>query len=147
MVSPSDLSCGLIPRIQSGYSLLCNSVILYQCHAGFRLLGSSSISCDPDRAQWSSPPPTCQGTENTSKLYGLTRVLNLDKNNFYTFTVAFFFGGKKKTFFPSDSVSPYPSNVFADINECEELSSLCPQHLECSNTAGSFICSGGFRTI
>ncbi|CAK6961489.1 eosinophil peroxidase [Scomber scombrus] len=56
----SDPSCGPIPRIQSGYSLLCNSVILYQCHSGFKLLGSSSISCDPDTQKWSSAPPTCQ---------------------------------------------------------------------------------------
>ncbi|XP_037539628.1 eosinophil peroxidase [Nematolebias whitei] len=84
----ADPSCGRIPRIQSGYSLLCNAVVLYQCQAGFRLLGSSSISCDAVRQQWSSPPPTCQ-----------------------------------------------------DINECEELISPCPPHLQCFNTASSFICS------
>ncbi|XP_041852657.1 eosinophil peroxidase [Melanotaenia boesemani] len=84
----TDPSCGPIPRIQSGYSLLCNSMILYQCQSGFRLLGSPSVSCDPNSQQWSSPLPTCQ-----------------------------------------------------DINECEEMISPCPQHLECFNTAGSFICS------
>ncbi|GLD47533.1 eosinophil peroxidase-like isoform X1, partial [Lates japonicus] len=55
-----DPSCGPIPRIHSGYSLLCDSVILYQCHSGFKLLGSSSISCDPNTNQWSPTPPTCQ---------------------------------------------------------------------------------------
>nr|XP_015819780.1 eosinophil peroxidase isoform X2 [Nothobranchius furzeri] len=84
----SDPSCGPVPRVQSGYSLLCNSVILYQCHAGFRLLGSSSIRCDLARQQWTSLPPTCQ-----------------------------------------------------DINECKDHISPCPPHLECFNTAGSFICS------
>ncbi|XP_028286259.1 eosinophil peroxidase [Parambassis ranga] len=84
----TDPSCGPIPRIQSGYSLLCNSVILYQCQSGFTLLGSSSISCDTKSQQWSSTPPTCQ-----------------------------------------------------DINECEELVSPCPQHLDCLNIPGSFICS------
>ncbi|XP_075327291.1 eosinophil peroxidase [Odontesthes bonariensis] len=84
----TDPNCGPIPRIQSGNSLLCNSVILYQCHSGFKLLGSSSVSCDLNSQQWSSTPPTCQ-----------------------------------------------------DINECEEMTSPCPQHLECFNTAGSFICS------
>lgn len=58
-----DPSCGPIPRIQSGYSLLCDSVILYQCHSGFKLLGSSSVSCDPNSQQWSPTPPTCQGTK------------------------------------------------------------------------------------
>ncbi|KAM9854787.1 eosinophil peroxidase [Aulostomus maculatus] len=52
-------SCGPIPRIQSGYSLLCDSGILYQCHSGFKLQGLSSISCDPNSQQWSSAPPTC----------------------------------------------------------------------------------------
>lgn len=59
----SDPGCGPIPRIQSGYLLLCDSVILYQCHSGFKLLGSSSVSCDPNSRQWSPDPPTCQGIE------------------------------------------------------------------------------------
>ncbi|XP_037624116.1 thyroid peroxidase [Sebastes umbrosus] len=56
----TDPRCGPIPRIQSGYSLLCDSVILYQCHSGFKLLGSSSVSCDPNSQQWSPAPPKCQ---------------------------------------------------------------------------------------
>ncbi|KAF0041022.1 hypothetical protein F2P81_006920 [Scophthalmus maximus] len=64
----TDPSCGPIPRIQSGYSLLCDSVILYQCHSGFKLLGSSSVSCDPVSHRWSPAPPTCQGAK--SKLHG-----------------------------------------------------------------------------
>ncbi|XP_075993791.1 eosinophil peroxidase [Genypterus blacodes] len=55
-----DPSCGPIPRIQSGYSLLCDSMILYQCHSGFKLLGSASVSCDLDSLQWRPVPPTCQ---------------------------------------------------------------------------------------
>ncbi|KAM4618178.1 eosinophil peroxidase [Polymixia lowei] len=55
----TDPSCGPIPRIQSGYSLLCDSMILYQCHSGFALLGSPSVSCDPGSKQWSPAPPTC----------------------------------------------------------------------------------------
>ncbi|KAK2842367.1 hypothetical protein Q5P01_012567 [Channa striata] len=84
----TDPRCGPIPRIQHGYSLLCATAILYQCHSGFKLLGSSSISCDPKSQKWNPPPPACE-----------------------------------------------------DINECEELISSCPQHLECLNTPGSFICS------
>ncbi|KAM3869960.1 thyroid peroxidase [Diretmus argenteus] len=56
----TDPSCGPIPRIQSGYSLLCDSIILYECHSGFRLVGSSSVSCDPGSHEWSAAPPTCQ---------------------------------------------------------------------------------------
>lgn len=60
--SLSDPRCGPIPRIQSGYWLLCDWVVLYQCQTGFKLSGSSSVSCDPVSQQWSSGPPTCRGT-------------------------------------------------------------------------------------
>ncbi|XP_061532023.1 eosinophil peroxidase isoform X2 [Phycodurus eques] len=56
----SDPNCGPIPRIQSGYSLLCDSVIIYECQPGFELQGSSTISCDVQSQQWNSPLPTCQ---------------------------------------------------------------------------------------
>ncbi|KAG7522765.1 eosinophil peroxidase-like [Solea senegalensis] len=56
----TDTSCGPIPRIQFGYSLLCDSVIVYQCHLGFKLLGPSSVSCDTNSHQWNSTPPICQ---------------------------------------------------------------------------------------
>lgn len=59
----TDPHCGPIPRIQFGYYLLCNSVILYQCHSGYKLLGTSSTSCDPNSQQWSPAPPSCQGTK------------------------------------------------------------------------------------
>lgn len=59
--SPPDPSCGPIPRIQFGYSLLCDSVILYECQSGFKLLGSSTVSCDQYSHEWSPAPPTCQG--------------------------------------------------------------------------------------
>lgn len=59
----SDPSCGPIPRIQSGYWLLCDSVILYQCQMGFKLSGSSWTRCDPISQQWSSSPPTCRGPD------------------------------------------------------------------------------------
>ncbi|RVE71729.1 hypothetical protein OJAV_G00054890 [Oryzias javanicus] len=55
----TDPSCGAIPRIPLGYSILCKSVVFYQCHSGFKLVGFSSISCDPNSQQWSSDPPTC----------------------------------------------------------------------------------------
>ncbi|XP_056907549.1 eosinophil peroxidase isoform X1 [Takifugu flavidus] len=56
----SDPSCGPIPRIQSGFWLLCDSVVLYQCQTGFKLSGSSWTRCDPVSQQWSSSPPTCR---------------------------------------------------------------------------------------
>ncbi|KAF7659862.1 hypothetical protein LDENG_00292170 [Lucifuga dentata] len=62
----TDPSCGPIPRIQSGYSMLCDSVILYQCHSGFKLLGSSSVSCDPGSLQWSPAPPKCEDMDSSS---------------------------------------------------------------------------------
>ncbi|CAL8356561.1 unnamed protein product [Lota lota] len=55
----TDPRCGVIPRIQDGYSLLCDSVILFQCHTGFTLQGSPSVTCDPGSQQWRPAPPTC----------------------------------------------------------------------------------------
>lgn len=74
LTSLPDPSCGPIPRIQSGYSLLCDSVILYQCHSGFKLLGSSSVSCDPNSLQWSPTPPACQGIEPKLRLGDTTGI-------------------------------------------------------------------------
>lgn len=71
----SDPSCGPIPRIQSGYSLLCDSVILFQCHSGFKLLGSSSVSCDPVSHQWRPTPPTCKGIEPKLRLRDSTQYI------------------------------------------------------------------------
>lgn len=33
----------------------------------------------------------------------------------------------------------------ADINECEEQTSVCPENFECLNVPGSFTCSGLLR--
>ncbi|XP_051236643.1 eosinophil peroxidase isoform X2 [Dicentrarchus labrax] len=67
----ADPTCGPIPRIQSGYSMLCNSVVLYQCHSGFKLLGSSSVSCDPNSQQWSPTPPTCDDINECEEQFSL----------------------------------------------------------------------------
>ncbi|XP_053742779.1 eosinophil peroxidase [Synchiropus splendidus] len=56
----SDPHCGPVPRILSGYFLLCNSKVIYQCQSGFKLHGSSTISCDVSSRQWKPAPPTCQ---------------------------------------------------------------------------------------
>ncbi|XP_041966392.1 eosinophil peroxidase [Alosa sapidissima] len=59
----SDPTCGSVPRIQPGYSLLCDSAVLYQCPAGFSLVGPSQVKCDPHTQQWTSAPPTCQDVD------------------------------------------------------------------------------------
>uniref|UniRef100_A0A8C7G3X0 Eosinophil peroxidase n=1 Tax=Oncorhynchus kisutch TaxID=8019 RepID=A0A8C7G3X0_ONCKI len=59
----TDPSCGPIPRLQSGFSLLCDSVIYYQCGPGYQLIGPSSVTCDPNSYQWSPAPPICHGRE------------------------------------------------------------------------------------
>uniref|UniRef100_A0AAY4DGK2 Sushi domain-containing protein n=1 Tax=Denticeps clupeoides TaxID=299321 RepID=A0AAY4DGK2_9TELE len=56
----SDPVCGSIPRMSFGFSMLCDSTVLYQCPVGFLLLGPSQIKCDPNTQHWSSTPPTCQ---------------------------------------------------------------------------------------
>lgn len=119
--SLSDPRCGPIPRIQSGYWLLCDSVVLYQCQTGFRLSGSSSASCDPVSQQWSSSPPTCRGRG------GGRRLLALNKCD------------------PKQQQSPFRMSLLADINECKEQTSVCPENFECLNVPGSFTCSGLLR--
>ncbi|XP_035252326.1 eosinophil peroxidase [Anguilla anguilla] len=56
----TDPICGAIPRLKFGFSLLCDSALLYRCHDGYRLNGPSSIRCDHNSNQWSPAPPTCQ---------------------------------------------------------------------------------------
>lgn len=116
-----DPRCGPIPRIQSGYWLLCDSVVLYQCQTGFRLSGSSSASCDPVSRQWSSRPPMCRGRG------GGRRPLASNKRD------------------PKQRQSPLRMSPVADINECEEQTSVCPENFECLNVPGSFTCSGLLR--
>ncbi|KAK7892110.1 hypothetical protein WMY93_024073 [Mugilogobius chulae] len=55
----TDPVCGVIPRIKAAYSLLCNAMVLYQCQSGYKLLGSSSITCDPNTRKWKPAPPSC----------------------------------------------------------------------------------------
>lgn len=89
-------------------------MVVYQCQKGFRLWGSSQASCDPVSQQWSGPP-TCRGTGA-----GPTVALN------------------------PEYLAPFWISPAADINECEEQTSVCPEHLECVNVPGSFSCSGLF---
>ncbi|XP_045562369.1 eosinophil peroxidase [Salmo salar] len=59
----TDPSCGPVPRLQSGFSLLCDSIIYYQCGPGYQLIGPSSVTCDPNSYQWSPAPPTCHDVD------------------------------------------------------------------------------------
>ncbi|XP_059918045.1 eosinophil peroxidase [Gadus macrocephalus] len=55
----TDPRCGVIPRVQYGYSLLCGSVVLFQCRTGFTLQGPPSVRCDPGSQHWTPAPPIC----------------------------------------------------------------------------------------
>ncbi|XP_041705761.1 eosinophil peroxidase [Coregonus clupeaformis] len=59
----TDPRCGPVPRLQSGYSLLCDAIIYYQCGPGYQLIGPSSVTCDPNNYQWSPAPPTCHDVD------------------------------------------------------------------------------------
>ncbi|XP_052337086.1 eosinophil peroxidase [Oncorhynchus keta] len=59
----TDPSCGPIPRLQSGFSLLCDSIIYYQCGPGYQLIGPSSVTCDTNSYQWSPAPPICHDVD------------------------------------------------------------------------------------
>lgn len=60
-VLSSDPVCGSIPRLKVGFSVLCDSAVLYQCPSGYLLHGAAHITCDPNTRLWSPHPPTCQG--------------------------------------------------------------------------------------
>ncbi|XP_060770521.1 thyroid peroxidase isoform X6 [Neoarius graeffei] len=52
--------CGSIPRLKVGFSVMCNSAVLYQCPSGYLLRGATHITCDPNTRLWTPNPPTCQ---------------------------------------------------------------------------------------
>ncbi|XP_060770522.1 thyroid peroxidase isoform X7 [Neoarius graeffei] len=55
-----DPVCGSIPRLKVGFSVMCNSAVLYQCPSGYLLRGATHITCDPNTRLWTPNPPTCQ---------------------------------------------------------------------------------------
>ncbi|XP_053496888.1 eosinophil peroxidase [Ictalurus furcatus] len=59
-VVSSDPVCGSIPRLKVGFSVLCDSAVLYQCPSGYLLHGAAHITCDPNTRLWTPHPPTCQ---------------------------------------------------------------------------------------
>uniref|UniRef100_A0A673MS09 Eosinophil peroxidase n=1 Tax=Sinocyclocheilus rhinocerous TaxID=307959 RepID=A0A673MS09_9TELE len=61
-LSFSDPVCGAVPRLSLGFSVLCESAVMYQCPAGYLLQGATQITCDPNTQQWTPQPPTCQGS-------------------------------------------------------------------------------------
>lgn len=109
----------MIPTIQPGHWLLCGSQLLYQCPSGFRLQGSSSLTCNRSSRRWSSAPPACQGVEKEARWSWLTH---------------------------NSGQSDAALLAVADIDECEEQSSSCPPNLQCTNLPGSFLCSGAFTS-
>uniref|UniRef100_A0A671K5M5 Eosinophil peroxidase-like n=1 Tax=Sinocyclocheilus anshuiensis TaxID=1608454 RepID=A0A671K5M5_9TELE len=61
-VSFSDPVCGAVLRLSLGFSVLCESAVMYQCPAGYLLQGATQITCDPNTQQWTPQTPTCQGS-------------------------------------------------------------------------------------
>lgn len=114
----SDSACGSIPRLRVGYSVLCDSTVIYQCPTGYLLHGAPHITCDPDTHQWSPQPPTCLGL--TFSLYVESEKMDL--------------------FYMHNDVCLFM--VLSDINECSTESWVCPPHLQCFNTPGSYTCTG-----
>ncbi|KAG9280811.1 eosinophil peroxidase-like [Astyanax mexicanus] len=63
----TDPVCGSIPRLKVGFSVLCDSTVLYQCPTGYLLHGASHITCDPNTHLWTPLPPTCQDIDECSR--------------------------------------------------------------------------------
>ncbi|TRY95993.1 hypothetical protein DNTS_002156 [Danionella cerebrum] len=62
----TDPVCGAVPRLTLGFSVLCESAVLYQCPAGFLLQGASVITCHTETGQWKPQPPTCRDIDECS---------------------------------------------------------------------------------
>ncbi|XP_026057745.1 eosinophil peroxidase [Carassius auratus] len=62
----TDPVCGAVPRLSLGFSVLCESAVIYQCPAGYLLQGATQISCDPKTQLWTPQPPTCQDIDECS---------------------------------------------------------------------------------
>ncbi|XP_038663574.1 eosinophil peroxidase-like [Scyliorhinus canicula] len=54
------IPCREVPKVERAYFFFCNRSIHFECHAGFKLVGTSSLTCDPLTGAWSSAAPTCQ---------------------------------------------------------------------------------------
>ena len=63
------VDCGMPPGITGRDNLIANfdstnttfrNVVVYSCNPGFRLVGSSSLTCLAS-GSWSGVAPTCQG--------------------------------------------------------------------------------------
>ncbi|XP_066524928.1 eosinophil peroxidase [Hoplias malabaricus] len=65
----TDPVCGSIPRLKVGFSVLCDSAVLYQCPPGYLLLGSTHVTCDPNTHLWTPQPPTCHGVYVNAKVF------------------------------------------------------------------------------
>ncbi|XP_062859634.1 eosinophil peroxidase [Trichomycterus rosablanca] len=63
----ADPVCGSIPRLKVGFSVLCNSAVLYQCPSGYQLQGATQLICDPNTHLWTPNPPICQDIDECSK--------------------------------------------------------------------------------
>ncbi|XP_041075162.1 eosinophil peroxidase [Polyodon spathula] len=56
-----DLQCGALPRVDHSFSVRCGRSVFFECHPGYRLEGLPSVTCDPERGEWSQPTPICHG--------------------------------------------------------------------------------------
>ncbi|XP_058858477.1 eosinophil peroxidase [Acipenser ruthenus] len=57
-----DPQCGALPRVDHSFSVRCRHSVFFECHPGYRLEGPASMTCDPERGEWSQPTPICQDT-------------------------------------------------------------------------------------
>ncbi|KTF91452.1 hypothetical protein cypCar_00027161, partial [Cyprinus carpio] len=62
----TDPVCGAVPRLSLGFSVLCESMVIYQCPTGYLLQGATQITCDPNTQQWTPQPPTCHDIDECS---------------------------------------------------------------------------------
>ncbi|XDV53494.1 hypothetical protein PO909_021977 [Leuciscus waleckii] len=62
----ADPVCGEVPRLHLGFSVLCDSTVMYQCPTGYSLQGAAHVTCDLNTHSWSPQPPTCHDIDECS---------------------------------------------------------------------------------
>ncbi|XP_078076689.1 myeloperoxidase-like [Mustelus asterias] len=56
----TEVPCGKVPKVERAHFFFCNTTLHFECHAGFELVGPSTLTCDPLTRAWSSAAPRCQ---------------------------------------------------------------------------------------
>lgn len=118
-----EVSCGPPRPLEHGFyqgsDFHTGSSVVYQCNAGFYLLGDAKVHCS-NSGKWGGHPPACLGKDSMFKLMLATKLRKNNQN--------------------SSCSLPFFLSLCSDVDECA-LGSDCDAHARCQNTDGSYTCT------